>query len=292
MDMLLLCAGAGDKTWTGANRDRPLRNKGKRQAQKIGAWMGRNRLRPDRVVAGADLRARVTAEKALKAAGWTAHGIERADALETGDVSGLLGNRLPLLVAHAAEIRELIDRLGLNHGPELSAGVLIGVACQSEQASLITRIDPHTLPDGFPFPAPDGPEERERPAYYYTQSAAIPFRRTAQGKEILIVRSSSGRHWVVPKGIVEPGLSPGDSARVEAEEEAGVRGEISEQPVGHYTYAKWGATCDVAVYTLSVTEEIAFENWEEKHRQRKWVPLAEAASMVNQPALRPILLGL
>jgi len=292
MDMLLLCAGAGHKTWTGARRDRPLRNKGKRQAQKIGAWMGRNRLHPDRVLATPDLRARVTAEKALKAAGMAAHGIERSDDLDLGHLPGLSESRLPLVVAQSTSVKTIIDHLGMDHGPALTAGVLIGVACQAAQTSLITRIDPHTLPDRFPFPAPDGPEQRARPAYYYTQSAAIPFRETGRGKEILIVRSSSGRHWVVPKGIVDPGLPPSASALKEAEEEAGVRGDISADPVGRYTYAKWGATCTVTVFAMKVTGELSAEHWEEDYRQRRWVTPAEAASLVNQPALGPIILGL
>jgi phosphohistidine phosphatase len=63
---------------------------------------------------------------------------------------------------------------------------------------------------------------RNKPDYFYRQSGVIPVRKTDEGVEVLLVRSRSGRRWVIPKGIVEPCLSPAASAPKEAEEEAGV----------------------------------------------------------------------
>jgi 8-oxo-dGTP pyrophosphatase MutT (NUDIX family) len=42
--------------------------------------------------------------------------------------------------------------------------------------------------------------------------------------EVLLIGSSKGTHWVIPKGIHEPGLSATESASHEALEEAGVKG--------------------------------------------------------------------
>lgn len=287
MHLLLLCAGARDKTWSGPDATCPLRTKGKRQAQKIGCWLGRNGLRPDAVLSEPTHRARVTAEKALKAAGWTAGGIEGSKALSEGRVPDMPEVARVLLVASPKRIAAISERFALQ--TETRPGVLLSVESQGGNAHLSKRVDPRDLPDLFPFPSPDGPEHRPRPAYYYTQSAIIPFRRTKAGPEILIVGSSSGRHWVVPKGIVEPGLSPAGSAMIEAREEAGVEGEPSDEPLGSYVYEKWGAPCNVAVYALEVSRVLNERDWEESHRKRRWVPAAEAANLLNEPALQELV---
>ncbi|MBD8877361.1 NUDIX domain-containing protein [Roseibium polysiphoniae] len=283
MELLILCAGAGVKDWGGAKSDRPLRTKGKRQAQKIGAWLGKERLRPDLVLVSGSLRARISAEKALKAAGWTAGNIQCSEALSAGSLPDLPESGTALLVAPSSAVRQLALELGCIL--EAAPGVLFRLRRGPRKLSLIRRIDAFDLPDLFPYPAPDGPACRERPAYYYSQSAVIPYRRTAAGLEILVVGSSSGRHLVVPKGIVEPGLSPAASARVEAREEAGVEGRFGKTQLGTYSYEKWGATCEVIVFGMEVTRVLPETEWEEGHRTRKWVSPSVAALRLNQPAL-------
>lgn len=282
MDLLILCAGLGEKDWHGSASDQPLRSKGKRQVQKIGAYLGEQRLRPDRVLASPTKRTRVSAEKTLKAAGWTARGLAISDALAAGSLPDLTDCKRPFLVALPEEAKVLLNRLGLETDP--LPGTLIRIGGVPDRIRLIARTDPKDLPDLFPFPAPDGPERRPRPAYYYRQSAVIPFRRTASGTEVLIVGSSGGRHWTVPKGIVEPGLSPAASARIEAREEAGVEGTVGRAPLGHFSYAKWGATCEVTVYPMEVRKVLEGAAWEERHRTRKWVPGPETAALLKQPA--------
>jgi len=283
MDLLILCAGTAEKDWAGAKPDRPLRTKGKRQAQKIGAWLGREGLRPGIVLTACGRRARVTAEKALKAAGWTAKNIRPAEELAAGVLPDLGTSRRALLVASPGAVRALAGRLGLK--VDAGPGVLIRLACGPDGTRLTGRVDPGRLPDLFPYPAPDGGGRRERPAYYYTQSAVIPYRQTVDGPQILIIGSSSGRHWSVPKGIVEPGLGPAASAKVEAREEAGVEGKVGRTPLGRYTYAKWGATCEVTVFAMQVTKVLEGEAWEESHRKRRWVSPEAAAGLLQQEAL-------
>ena len=289
MELLTLCAGAADKSWHGAKSERPIRTKGKRQAQKVGAWMGQHGLCPDLTLTSADLRARVTAQKALKAAGWAAQDIRESPELSAGNLPDLPDTKTILLVATSAEMRHLAGGLDLVPDPELKPGVLLHLTQQNGRNTLVARVDPHDLPDLFPYPSPDGPERRDRPAYYYTQSAVIPYRETENGKEILIVGSSGGRHWVVPKGIVEPGLTPAASAMTEAREEAGVKGTVGPAPIGRFSYEKWGATCQVEVYAMEVTDILADDMWEESHRNRKWVSQAEAAMLLKQPAFRTLV---
>jgi phosphohistidine phosphatase len=151
----------------------------------------------------------------------------------------------------------------------------------------ITR--PGKLPKKFPYPSPRGNERRDRPAYYYTQSSVVPWRINNGELEILVILSSKKKHWVVPKGILEPGLSARESAAREALEEAGIEGVVSDEAIGSYTYPKWGASCTVEVYGMEVTRMLPEEEWQEAHRSRQWVPLKQAASKLGQKKLKPLL---
>ena len=129
------------------------------------------------------------------------------------------------------------------------------------------------------------------PAWIYRQSGVVPYRWKDHDLEVLIVTSRSGKRWVVPKGIVEPGMSPAASAAKEAREEAGIDGEVGETSLGSYRYRKWGGTCDVDVYPLRVRDELT--EWPERSmRRRRWLPVRKAARKVDQKKLRKIIADL
>jgi phosphohistidine phosphatase len=153
----------------------------------------------------------------------------------------------------------------------------------------LNRIRPGELSKKFPFPGPHDTELRDRPAYYYTQSAVIPWRLTDGEPEITVILSSKKKHWVVPKGIKEPGMSPQESAAEEAREEAGVEGVVDDETLGSYVYEKWGAAITCHVYAMEVIRELAYEEWEENHRQRTWVTPQQAAAQLRQPQLGPMV---
>ena len=103
-------------------------------------------------------------------------------------------------------------------------------------------------------------------ADWIRQAAAIPVR----GQQLCLVTSSSGKRWVIPKGLMEPGKTAGEIALQEAWEEAGLVGVLRPEPVGSYLYQKWGGTYHVTVFLLQVTE--AAEDWPEHDlRERCWV---------------------
>lgn len=127
-----------------------------------------------------------------------------------------------------------------------------------------------------------------RPPHFYRQSAVVPFRRRVDVVEVLLITTRKRRRWIVPKGIVEPGLSAADSAVAEAYEEAGVRGALFGGPLGAYAYRKWGGTCTVEVFALEVDEECG--DWPEcAVRTRRWAPLADAADAANEAALGDLI---
>lgn len=120
------------------------------------------------------------------------------------------------------------------------------------------------------------------------QYAALPWRQ-APGFEILLITSRETRRWVIPKGWPIPAHSAAESAAQEAYEEAGVRGKMSAQAIGHYGYRKrlrGGAKkrFRVDVFAMEVTEVL--DQWPEAHeRARQWLSPAEAAIRVDEPEL-------
>jgi 8-oxo-dGTP pyrophosphatase MutT (NUDIX family) len=75
------------------------------------------------------------------------------------------------------------------------------------------------------------------------QVAAVCYRIGKRGIEFLLVQTRSGR-WIFPKGGVEPGLTPAQSAALEALEEAGVHGRMEALPFARYFRRKPEAASD------------------------------------------------
>lgn len=127
----------------------------------------------------------------------------------------------------------------------------------------------------------------EVPEHFYTQSAVLPYRILDGRVEILLVSSRRKKRWVLPKGVVEPGLSAVDSAVKEAWEEAGLEGLAASHTVGTYRYEKWGGVCTVQVFPLQV--ERLSESWPESTRDRRWFAPQEAARRVQEPELKRLM---
>jgi len=123
----------------------------------------------------------------------------------------------------------------------------------------------------------------------YSQAGAIPFRRNDAGEfEVLLIRRVEKTKWNIPKGLVNPGQSLEDTARHEAAEEAGVAGELSVQPIGYYSFKKWGGICHVTVFLLHVTE-VHDEYPEQPRRQRRWYSLEAAAEAARRKKVRKLI---
>lgn len=127
---------------------------------------------------------------------------------------------------------------------------------------------------------------------YSQQYAALPW-RNAQGLEILLITSRETRRWVIPKGWPIPGHSAAESAAREAYEEAGVRGQMTEQAIGQYCYSKRlriGAKkrFRVDVFAMEVTEVL--DLWPEAHeRARQWLSPEEALTLVAERELAALI---
>jgi len=309
-ELLLLRHGKSDWNTGVDDFDRPLIDRGKRGAQRIGAWLAQQKLVPDVIVTSPAERALVTAQKACKSMGEGDQGIRMDKRIYAADLDALtevLADCPPdasrvMLVGHNPGLEELIVWLASETVAVPIDGKLLPTATLARLqmpddwrelvegcARLLSITRSATLPKKFPYPAPDGKELRDRPAYYYTQSSVIPYRLRDGKPEILVIASSKKNHLVVPKGIKEPGLTPRESAAMEALEEAGIEGEIGDTELGSYTCEKWGATCTVAVYPMKVTHVIRKKEWEESHRGRRWVSPEKAARQLHQKELKPLV---
>jgi len=116
------------------------------------------------------------------------------------------------------------------------------------------------------------------------QAAAIP----RLEEKVCLVSASSGRGWVIPKGVIDPGNSAAATALQEAFEEAGLIGILAPEPVGQYRYEKWGGICEVSVFLMQVTEVL--EDWPERAvRRRRWLNVAEAPDWLGNDDLRALV---
>ncbi|MEQ6250167.1 NUDIX hydrolase [Sulfitobacter sp. HNIBRBA3233] len=129
------------------------------------------------------------------------------------------------------------------------------------------------------------------------QVAALCYRATPEGKDVLLITSRDTGRWIVPKGWPIDGLDGPGAALQEAWEEAGVaEAEISPKPLGLYDYDKGvsdgeSVPVTVTVYLARVTK-LRDTYPEVDERTRRWVASAQAATMVDEPELRDILRNL
>ncbi|WP_200875059.1 histidine phosphatase family protein [Methylomarinum vadi] len=311
--LLLMRHGKSDWRVDADDFDRPLKTRGKRGAQRMGVWLLQQNLVPDYIISSPAERASNTAAKLTKAMGLTRQHIHYDARIYEADIEQLQAvladcpahSHRVLLVGHNPGLEELLLHL---HGSDIERpedGKLLPTATlavlkmpedwselKPGTAKLTSITRASTLSETFPFNGIAGLEQRLRPAYYYSQSAVIPYRIKNSELQLLLISSSGKNHWVVPKGIIEPGCSAHASAANEAWEEAGVRGIVSEQMLGCYQYQKWGGTCTVQVFPMLVTDFIGDREWEESHRHREWFTLKKATLLIEQQPLQAMFAAL
>lgn len=131
------------------------------------------------------------------------------------------------------------------------------------------------------------------------QYAALCWRNGKQGPEVLLISSRETGRWVIPKGWPMQGQTAAEAAAIEAWEEAGVKGEIAPDKLGHFSYdkvlkrdtdAERLQPCLVDVFPLLV-KKLAPEFPEHRQRRRKWFAPDVAARKVCEAELKAILAG-
>jgi 8-oxo-dGTP pyrophosphatase MutT (NUDIX family) len=121
------------------------------------------------------------------------------------------------------------------------------------------------------------------------QFAALPIAVLDGLPHVLLITSRETRRWIIPKGHPDKHLAASALASLEAFEEAGVSGTIQPEPLGQYRSSKRlpsgkSIPCDVTVFRLDVSTYL--DEWKEKdERERRWLPLAEAAEVADDGGL-------
>lgn len=128
------------------------------------------------------------------------------------------------------------------------------------------------------------------PLHFFTQSAVIPYRKRKGALEVLLITSRRKKRWIIPKGIKELDMSAQQSAAKEAFEEAGIEGKVSHTSIGSYQNLKWGGKCTVRIYCMKVQK--VHKKWNETWRKRKWVPIDDVSSYINNKKLQQVVLRL
>jgi 8-oxo-dGTP pyrophosphatase MutT (NUDIX family) len=127
-----------------------------------------------------------------------------------------------------------------------------------------------------------------RKKIHFDQSGVIPYRKKNGRTEVLLVTSIKKRNWIIPKGFIEYHLTPFQSAKKEAFEEAGVRGGNGTKILGSYMVYKNGSELLTKVYSMRVTA--VFKDYHEKNlRKRKWLSTVDAAKKVSIPEIAKMI---
>lgn len=288
-----------------------LTDKAKRTAQRMGVWLAQQQLATANALIEKNSCATTSAEKLIKASGKAANHIRVSSALVEqklepmlAELQSLSENEQNLLLVGEGEFLDKLiwqlleeDLPEYKKGDRILKGSSLAVLRFDKKWTKLARntckltylIHRPQLPEQFPFPDPQSKEFRERPAYYYQQSAAVPYRIVDGKVQFLLISSSKNNHWLVPKGIVEPGLTAQDSAAKEAEEEAGVIGKVKKKALGKFVYQKWGADVAVTVFAMKVTTLLNDNEWQESHRERKWCSADKAQQLVKQAEFAPMI---
>lgn len=125
------------------------------------------------------------------------------------------------------------------------------------------------------------------------QIGALCWRRTRKGVRILLITSRDTGRWIIPKGWPMRNRTEAGAAAREAWEEAGLRGEISTESIGVYTYRKRaprGAvfTCVVRVYPLEAREML--QKFPENGQRRvRWFSREKASRKVIEHELTTLI---
>jgi len=109
-----------------------------------------------------------------------------------------------------------------------------------------------------------------------THAGAVTFRLADRRLLFLVVSSSTGAHWVLPRGHIEAGETAQSAALRELREEAGVVGEIVA-PLSPQRFEKSGEKVVAQYYLVhAVAETQAMES-----RRAQWVDVEAARQLLS-----------
>ena len=118
-----------------------------------------------------------------------------------------------------------------------------------------------------------------------THAGCVVFRDDEEKIQYLIATSSTGEHWILPQGHIDPGETPEVAALRELEEETGVVGEII-RPLSIQEFDKGNERVVVQYYLVRMTGmKTSMENreirWADKESALELLSFDEAKNTLN-----------
>lgn len=118
-----------------------------------------------------------------------------------------------------------------------------------------------------------------------THAGCVVYRDDKKKIHYLLASSSTGKHWVLPKGHIDPGETPETAALRELTEETGVLGEVI-QPLSVQHYDKAGKEVIIQYYLVRmIGSTTPMENrklrWEKKKAALKKLSFVEAQNALE-----------
>lgn len=127
--------------------------------------------------------------------------------------------------------------------------------------------------------------------FNFKQSGVIPYRKNNGVLEILLITSIKKQKWIIPKGYVEFNLSPFESAKKEAFEEAGIIGSNETYELGTIELDLGGGLTHMKIFSMEVIKIL--DDYPEKElRKRKWFTPEEAREKVDVPDISGMIAAL
>ena len=124
--------------------------------------------------------------------------------------------------------------------------------------------------------------------FNFKQSGVIPYRKNNGVLEILLITSIKKKKWIIPKGYIEFNLSPFESAKKEAFEEAGIIGSNETIELGMVELKKGIGVTHMKIFSMEVIKML--DDYPEKElRKRKWFSAEEASSKVTIPDIPKLI---
>ena len=130
-----------------------------------------------------------------------------------------------------------------------------------------------------------GNTAKERVMKAPTHAGAVVYRNGQDKKEFLLVTAKSDRSlWVLPKGHIDPGETPEQTAVRETREEAGVDSEVVRL-IGRSTFTQRGAKARVDYFLTHYIGDVE----PEEDRNVRWFSFEKALKKLPYDNLKNVL---